>query len=115
MKEIALELERRRAAAELGGGQERIDAQHQKGKLTARERLTVLLDATRSKSGMFLLSIVALILVWPIKLFQVMGWSRVTGQSVGVMFSFSARTSQSLVVLYLKLMRERFARLWTTR
>ena len=45
MKEIALELERRRAAAELGGGQERIDAQHQKGKLTARERLTVLLDA----------------------------------------------------------------------
>ena len=45
MKEIALELERRRAAAELGGGQERIDAQHQRGKLTARERLTVLLDA----------------------------------------------------------------------
>ena len=45
MKEIALELERRRAAAVLGGGQERIDAQHQRGKLTARERLTVLLDA----------------------------------------------------------------------
>jgi propionyl-CoA carboxylase beta chain len=45
MKEITLELERRRAAAELGGGQERIDAQHQKGKLTARERLTALLDA----------------------------------------------------------------------
>nr|ADI23431.1 acetyl-CoA carboxylase, carboxyltransferase component (subunits alpha and beta) [uncultured gamma proteobacterium HF0770_33G18] len=45
MKEIVLELERRRSAAELGGGQERIDAQHQKGKLTARERLTVLLDA----------------------------------------------------------------------
>ena len=45
MKEIVLELERRRAAAELGGGQERIDAQHQRGKLTARERLTVLLDA----------------------------------------------------------------------
>ena len=45
MKEIALELERRRAAAELGGGQERIDAQHHRGKLTARERLTVLLDA----------------------------------------------------------------------
>lgn len=45
MKEIVLELERRRAAAQLGGGQERIDAQHKKGKLTARERLTVLLDA----------------------------------------------------------------------
>ena len=38
------ELERRRAAARLGGGQKRIDAQHSKGKLTARERLDVLLD-----------------------------------------------------------------------
>src|SRR5690348_12268046 len=38
------ELERRRAAAKLGGGQKRIDAQHAKGKLTARERLEVLLD-----------------------------------------------------------------------
>ena len=34
----------RRAAASLGGGQKRIDAQHQKGKLTARERLALLLD-----------------------------------------------------------------------
>ena len=38
------EMERRRAAAALGGGQKRIDAQHAKGKLTARERLLVLLD-----------------------------------------------------------------------
>lgn len=38
------ELEKRRAAAHLGGGQRRIDAQHAKGKLTARERLDVLLD-----------------------------------------------------------------------
>ncbi len=38
------EMERRRAAARLGGGQKRIDAQHAKGKLTARERLTILLD-----------------------------------------------------------------------
>ena len=34
----------RRAAARLGGGQKRIDAQHAKGKLTARERLSLLLD-----------------------------------------------------------------------
>lgn len=34
----------RRAAAKLGGGQKRIDAQHAKGKLTARERLALLLD-----------------------------------------------------------------------
>ena len=34
----------RRASAALGGGQKRIDAQHAKGKLTARERLAMLLD-----------------------------------------------------------------------
>ncbi len=33
-----------KAEAQLGGGQARIDAQHAKGKLTARERLEVLLD-----------------------------------------------------------------------
>ncbi|MDE2303299.1 MAG: acyl-CoA carboxylase subunit beta [Sphingomonadales bacterium] len=38
------EMESRRAAAKLGGGQRRIDAQHGKGKLTARERLEILLD-----------------------------------------------------------------------
>ena len=38
------EMERRRAEAQLGGGQKRIDTQHAKGKLTARERLEVLLD-----------------------------------------------------------------------
>ncbi len=37
-------LERRRAAAELGGGAARLEAQHAKGKLSARERLDVLLD-----------------------------------------------------------------------
>src|SRR4028118_806231 len=40
------ELERRRELAKLGGGPKRIDAQHAKGRLTARERLTVLLDAS---------------------------------------------------------------------
>ena len=44
MQEIIEELERRREAAKLGGGQERIDAQHARGKLTARERVDVLLD-----------------------------------------------------------------------
>ncbi len=34
----------RKARTLLGGGQERIDAQHKKGKLTARERLDLLLD-----------------------------------------------------------------------
>ena len=37
-------LEEKRAQARLGGGQSRIDKQHSKGKLTARERLAILLD-----------------------------------------------------------------------
>ncbi|MSR74940.1 MAG: acyl-CoA carboxylase subunit beta [Planctomycetes bacterium] len=37
-------LEAMREAARLGGGQERIDAQHARGKLTARERIDLLLD-----------------------------------------------------------------------
>ncbi len=44
MKTILDQLEARRAAARLGGGEARIAAQHSKGKLTARERIDVLLD-----------------------------------------------------------------------
>jgi len=44
MLEVLKVLEAKRAAAALGGGQARIDAQHAKGRLTARERLDVLLD-----------------------------------------------------------------------
>ncbi|MBO6756213.1 MAG: acyl-CoA carboxylase subunit beta [Roseibium sp.] len=44
MKEILAELERRRDTAQLGGGLRRIEAQHKRGKLTARERIEVLLD-----------------------------------------------------------------------
>lgn len=44
MQDIIEQLEQKRAAARLGGGQKRIDAQHAKGKLTARERIEVLLD-----------------------------------------------------------------------
>jgi len=45
MHEIIRELEEKRAATRLGGGQLRIDAQHAKGKLTARERIELLLDS----------------------------------------------------------------------
>ncbi len=44
MKDILQELESRRETARLGGGQKRIDIQHAKGKLTARERVELLLD-----------------------------------------------------------------------
>ncbi len=39
-----LKLEERKARATLGGGQKRIDKQHSKGKLSARERVELLLD-----------------------------------------------------------------------
>ncbi len=44
MREVLNELERRREEARQGGGPERIAEQHRRGKLTARERLDVLLD-----------------------------------------------------------------------
>lgn len=42
--EYIQDLENRRAKAAVGGGQKRIDAQHKKGKLTARERIEYLFD-----------------------------------------------------------------------
>ena len=44
MKPILDELEQRRAGARAGGGEKRVAAQHRRGKLTARERLELLLD-----------------------------------------------------------------------
>ena len=44
MKKILKQLEDRRKDARMGGGQRRIELQHKKGKLTARERLSLLLD-----------------------------------------------------------------------
>jgi propionyl-CoA carboxylase beta chain len=44
VQHIIEELERRREAARQGGGEKRIASQHAKGKLTARERIALLLD-----------------------------------------------------------------------
>ena len=44
MQEILRQLEEKRNRARLGGGERRIKAQHDKGKLTARERIELLLD-----------------------------------------------------------------------
>jgi propionyl-CoA carboxylase beta chain len=45
MQEVLRQLDEKRAAAHLGGGERRIAQQHAKGKLTARERLEILFDA----------------------------------------------------------------------
>jgi propionyl-CoA carboxylase beta chain len=44
MQDILKQLEEKRARARLGGGEKRVEAQHAKGKLTARERIEALLD-----------------------------------------------------------------------
>ncbi|MDA7599427.1 acyl-CoA carboxylase subunit beta [Alphaproteobacteria bacterium] len=44
MSDVLQELSTKRENARMGGGQKRIDTQHAKGKLTARERLNLLLD-----------------------------------------------------------------------
>ena len=44
MQDVIEELEKKRRAATMGGGQKRIDVQHSRGKLTARERIELLLD-----------------------------------------------------------------------
>jgi propionyl-CoA carboxylase beta chain len=44
MQKVLKQLEEKRAACYLGGGKERIERQHAKGKLTARERIDLLLD-----------------------------------------------------------------------
>jgi propionyl-CoA carboxylase beta chain len=44
MQDVIRQLATKRAAAEMGGGERRIEAQHAKGKLTARERIELLMD-----------------------------------------------------------------------
>src|SRR5829696_6489464 len=44
LRPLAVDLEERRARARLGGGEERIARQHEAGKLTARERIALLID-----------------------------------------------------------------------
>ena len=44
MDNILDRLEEKRIAARAGGGAQRVEAQHRRGKLTARERLELLLD-----------------------------------------------------------------------
>jgi propionyl-CoA carboxylase beta chain len=54
MKDKLNELKKKQDLAQLGGGQERIDSQHAKGKMTARERLHFLLDeGSFEEIGMF--------------------------------------------------------------
>ena len=75
MKEILEQLEEKRSRARLGGGQKRIDAQHAKGKLTARERLDLCYWMRAAlKNGICLSSIAARILIWISSMCPAMVW-----------------------------------------
>ena len=56
MQDIIRKLEEMREKARLGGGERRIKAQHSKGKLTARERIEILMMRDLLKNGICLLS-----------------------------------------------------------
>src|SRR5436853_260838 len=51
MKDILDKLDERRASARGGGGQRRIEAQHKRGKLTARERIELLMEKHSFQEG----------------------------------------------------------------
>ena len=54
MKEKIEELKAKEAEAAMGGGEKRIESQHGKGKLTARERVALLMDeGSFEEIGMF--------------------------------------------------------------
>lgn len=54
MKDKSKELKERREQAKLGGGESKIKSQHEKGKLTARERIELLVDSgSFEEVGMF--------------------------------------------------------------
>ena len=50
MQDIIRQLEEKRARARAGGGARRVEAQHKKGKLSARERIEVLLEEQKRES-----------------------------------------------------------------
>ena len=96
MQQMLEELERRRAAARLGGGQRRIEAQHAKGKLTARERIELLLDAGSFEEwDMFVEHRCDRLRHGRAARSRATAWSPATARSTAGWSSSSARTSPS--------------------
>ena len=118
MKDILAELEERRENARLGGGQKRIDAQHARGKLTARERIELLLDeGSFEEFDMFIshrCTDFGMENNKPAGDGVITGWGTINGRQVYV---FSVRISPSWAVPSLQPMRKRSARsrIWRCR
>ena len=102
-----------REQAKLGGGQRRIDVQHAKGKLTARERLELLLDPGSFRElDMFVTHRTVGFGIEEKKFLSdsvVTGWGTIRA----VWSMFSPRISPSLVALWARFTPRRCAKLWT--
>ena len=113
MPSIVAQLERKREEARLGGGEKRIAAQHGKGKLTARERLEVLLDeGTFEEWDMF---VEHRCTDFGMEENKIPGDGVVTGYGMinGRLVFVTAKTSRCLVARCLRPMPRKSARSWT--
>jgi propionyl-CoA carboxylase beta chain len=105
MKHILARLDARRERARLGGGKERISAQHAKGKLTARERIDILLDHDSFEE--FDMFVQHRCDDFGMEATKIPGDGVVTGwaRSTAARFSYSPRISRCLAALLARRMR----------
>ena len=80
MQEIVRRLAEKRAAAELGGGEARIETQHAKGKLTAPSGSNYCSIPARSKNGTCSSSTAAPTSEWASRAFRATASSRATAR-----------------------------------
>ena len=115
MTNILNELQSRRDVARMGGGQRRIDAQHAKGKLTARERIDLLLDEGSFEEFDMFKAHRCVDFGMQEQTYPVMVWSRGGARSMGGWSMSIAKISLFLGAHCQKPMRRKFVRSWIWR
>ena len=112
MKPILDELDAKREQARAGGGAKRIDRQHEKHKLTARERLNVLLDEGSFEEWDMFVEHRCNDLAWQTARSLVMAWSRVLAKFQGGLFLFIHRILPFWADHCLRLMLQKSVKSW---
>jgi acetyl-CoA carboxylase carboxyltransferase component len=112
MKPVLEELERRREGARKGGGEARVAKQHEKHKLTARERLLVLLDEGSFEEWDMFVEHRCTDFGMDENKVPAMVSSQVLDISVGALFLCIVRILLCLVGHYLKPMQQKSVKLW---
>ena len=119
MQDILDELESRRARARLGGGEKRIEAQHVKGKLTARERIELLVDESSFEEWDMFVEQEPNELTADIEPIPgdgvVTGWGTINGRTVFVFNRVGRKTLRCSAVRCRRLTRPRYVKSWTRR